>query len=137
MTGRNSVRFIQDRTLAHWITALGSMDGKRLPPEAVREWRAANEVFFSNTQQAAHVLSGDMKRTGSLEVELGETGHVIEADLSYGGIAPSGEDVDYVIYELRRGGSHDFFARGLRQSTRILEEGVGAAMIELMRSSFE
>ncbi|AMM44196.1 hypothetical protein BJD78_gp26 [Arthrobacter phage KellEzio] len=137
MTGRNSVRFIQDETLAHWVSSFRHLENKPLPASVVREWRAANEVFFSNTQQAAHVLSGDMKRTGSLEVELHESGILIDADLSYGGMAPSGEDVDYTIYELRRGGSHDFFARGLRQSTRILEEGVGSGIIELMRSSFE
>jgi len=135
---RSSVRFVQDDTFAHWLSSFRKLkDGEKLPASAVREWRAANEVLFSHTQQYAHVLSGDMKSTGNLEVELGESGLTIDADLSYGGPASSGEDVDYTVYELRRGGSHDFFARALKQSTSILEEGVGHAMIELMRDAFE
>ena len=107
------------------------------PELADGQSRVGNEVLFSHTQQYAHVLSGDMKSTGNLEVELGESGLTIDADLSYGGPAASGEDVDYTIYELRRGGSHDFFARALKQSTKILEEGGGHAMIEVMRDAFE
>lgn len=103
--------------------------------EAVkREWEQAVEVLFSATQSYAHVLSGDMVDTGDYEMSVDGT-KVIGA-ISYGGLASSGNDVDYTKYELARGGSHDFYARGMQKSRKRLEKGTADMLRAAFRAAF-
>ncbi len=57
------------------------------------------------TQADVHIESGDLKGSGKAKSE--EKGKTWTGELKYGGVS-SGGDVDYAIYEKRRGGDHDF-----------------------------
>jgi hypothetical protein len=101
---------------------------------AEQEWEQAVEVLFSATQSYAHVLSGDMVDTGDYEMSVEGT-QVIGA-ISYGGLASNGNDVDYVKYELGRGGSHDFYARAMHRSRERLEKGTADMLKAAFRAAF-
>lgn len=107
-----------------WVHGMEKLTVAALPASAVHEFKLGVEVFFAATQQYAHVLSGDMVDTGEYEVE--KEHDAVVGTLSYGGKrGPSGRMVDYVKYELRRKGSHDFYGRGLRKARERLEEATG------------
>lgn len=64
---------------------------------------------FLDTQSRTHVLSGSLKASGRMEsgVEDGEW----QGTISYGGASAGPNSVvDYAIYEMQRGGEHDFFS---------------------------
>lgn len=118
--------------MERWTHGFEKLDDPRVSAAAVRAWDTAVEVFFAATQQYAHVLSGDMISTGRYETK--QDGGDIVGTLEYGDqIGPSGEMVDYVKYELRRKGSHDFYARGYRATRERLDQGVG----EMLSAAFD
>lgn len=90
------------------------------------EWRAANDVFFSKTQQYVHVISGDLRTSGVLDVN--DVGPTIVATITYGGVEGTQGPVDYAAEEIARGGDHDFIGKAFGETTNILKAAVGAAM---------
>jgi hypothetical protein len=106
MTRRN----ITVTGLDRWITGLDRMD----KPTAVarEEWLVATEVFFDRTQAAVHVLSGDLKSSGTYGAQ--RRGQTIDGWVKYGGTA----DCDYAVYEFARGGSHDALTIGFVAAER-------------------
>lgn len=62
------------------------------------------------TQAAVHIITGSLKASGRTETDF--DGWTWEGAIVYGG--PSGgapnDPVDYAIYELARGGTHDWFS---------------------------
>lgn len=64
---------------------------------------------FDETQAATHVITGSLKLSGHTATDFdGDTwtGHI-----TYGGPSAGVNDpVEYAIYEMNRGGAHDFFA---------------------------
>lgn len=77
-----------------------------LPAELAAQsefWETATEVFFARTQQATHVITGDLRASGDMQVEADNSS--ITGTVTYGG-----GNVDYAEYERQRGGTHDFFA---------------------------
>ena len=71
--------------------------------------------FFKNTQSRTHVITGSLKASGIPESDY-------DADkwtgsITYGGTlwkspapGPAKDPVEYAIYEMNRGGDHDFYA---------------------------
>jgi hypothetical protein len=94
-----SAQIVHDGQFDRWVEGLADMDS--VEPEAVEIWEQATEYFYGRTQEAVHILTGDLKASGEYEIE--PNGTTVEGVVSYGN-----EDVDYAIYELRRGGDHDF-----------------------------
>ena len=127
----NSIQIVTDATFKMWINSFADLGTAYLPQEAIDEWELANELFFQETQAAAHILSGDMKRSGSMSVKA--NGMLVEGSISYGG---GPDNVDYVKYELARGGSHDFIRRGYLKAEKTLQAGVGTALMAAIAAKF-
>ncbi len=135
MARERDFRIEVDPLMGAWVRALSSFE---VDDVAVREWQAVNDVYFSRTQQYAHVLSGDMKRSGRQETRT--AGRQIITETVYGGVSGSqGRPVDYAIYEIRRGGSHDFIGRALNATATTFQQGlqdaVTAQMIDLIQNA--
>jgi hypothetical protein len=118
-----------------WERGMARLEGP-VPEKARREWHEGCEVYFGATQQYAHVLSGDMVSTGRLDMDHGES--EVTGTISYGGEHghATGQMVDYVWYEVRRRGSHDFFRRALTRSIPQMEEHAGSMIRAAMEELF-
>jgi hypothetical protein len=95
-------------------------DLKRLggPPgfKVVGALEAVLQLAFLETQAATHIISGSLKASGTTSTDT-TNDWVWEGEISYGGQlhrspfpGPPNDPVDYAIYEMARGGDHDFFA---------------------------
>lgn len=130
----NEMRIYAAGDFDRWLNAFNELGGPGVPAAAVEEWNVACEILFGATQQYAHVLSGDMLSSGKLEVDV--EGKDVVGTITYGGGQRSNtkphwkhQEIDYVPYELARGGSHDFIDRAVVKTVPRLEEAVGK-MIE-------
>lgn len=65
------------------------------------EWADASRNLFVVSQSLVHVVTGELKSSGSIDVD--QHGSVFEMVLSY--------DADHAIYEHARGGSHAWMDR--------------------------
>lgn len=86
------------------------------PPdfETIGEMEKVLAAMFVTTQVATHVISGSLKASGTRSSDF--DGDTWEGQISYGGPltkaphpGPVHDPVDYAIYEMNRGGAHDFF----------------------------
>lgn len=86
------------------------------PPdfETVGAMEQVLAVMFHNTQLLTHVISGSLKASGRTSSDY--DGNTWEGEIIYGGPlfgtphpGPPHDPVDYAIYEMNRGGGHDFF----------------------------
>lgn len=85
------------------------LDEMAKPPSAktVAKLDAVLAAAFAENQERAHLLSGSLKASGRMSSEV--NGQVWTGRISYGGASPGPNSVvDYAIYELHKGGSHDF-----------------------------
>lgn len=109
--------FTSGTSLDKVIDDLERMGG---PPgfKVVGALEAVLQASFLETQAATHIITGSLKASGRTSSEFTDD-RVWEGEISYGGSMyrepapgpppPSGK-VDYAIYEMARGGEHDFFA---------------------------
>lgn len=88
------------------------------PPgyKVTHELEAVLAAAFAETQAATHIITGSLKASGTTSSDFTDD-RVWEGEISYGGQlhrpaapGPPNDPVDYAIYELARGGLHDFFA---------------------------
>lgn len=131
-----NLRVTVDSQYHKWEAGFARLGSGEIPHSAVRAWEDACEVYYGATQQYVHVISGDLKKSGRMHVHR-EASRVV-GEISYAGKRRSKKHglVDYTWYEVRRGGSHDFFRRAFVKSAPIMEEMaalmVGRALKELM-----
>lgn len=105
--------------------------GQDTAEAAESTFRQAGEVFLSESQNRAHVLSGDMLSTGRLEEET--MGDEISVNLVYGGIpGASGRIVDYALFEEQRGGSHAFMSLAWASTERMFAEAIPDAFEQVV-----
>lgn len=102
-----------------WVRGLNNLRDE-LGDEAMREFEAANDVFYDKTQQYVHVETGNLKASGNREYERDDD--TVTALLVYGD-----EAVDYAIYEEKRGGSHAFITRGWNATYEVFAEALPKA----------
>jgi hypothetical protein len=98
-----------------WIDGLGAIE-REMVIAAATPWKAAADVFFDRTQQFVHVLTGDLKASGQ-RAEIKHDFAALVAEVVY--------DSDHAIYELRRGGTHDFYGRALESTNDLFERALG------------
>lgn len=134
------IRIFPDARFVRWQRNFDKLGRKPMSRAAVEEWEQSTEVMFDLTQQYAHVLSGDMKKSGTMGVEE-VTPTSITCHITYGGTRKSDakphwkhQFVDYTQYELRLGGDHDFFQRAHRKAQDRLEKGAMNAMMTHLNS---
>lgn len=70
--------------------------------------------FYADTQARTHVITGSLKASGIPDSDY--DADKWEGSITYGGTlwrgpapGPPNDPVDYAIYEMARGGDHDFF----------------------------
>lgn len=88
------------------------------PPsfKVTHELEAVLQAAFLETQAATHIITGSLKASGTTSSDFTDD-RVWEGEITYGGQlhrsaapGPPNDPVDYAIYEMARGGLHDFFA---------------------------
>lgn len=96
-----------------WADVFDSL-GQIATNEARSVWEEFGQAFFDRTQEYAHVITGEMKASGHLDV--GGEGLETSIEVHY--------DAEYTKYELARGGSHDFMTRGWQASRADFEQAM-------------
>lgn len=98
--------------LTNWIADLKE---SAEPYEATVKLEALVQTAFAETQAATHIITGSLKASGKTETDMHDDEWV--GTIEYGGAlwktpapGPANDPVDYAIYEMARGGDHDFFA---------------------------
>jgi len=98
--------------VSKWAAAIENYAGP--PHKPVGELEAMLASAFAETQAHTHVITGSLKASGKTNSEF--DGDEWEGEISYGGAlwktpapGPPNNPVDYAIYEMARGGDHDFF----------------------------
>lgn len=102
--------------LHKWIAELSSIAKSPVSFQTTAKCEVVLRDAFGDTQARTHVISGSLKASGKVSSDY--DGHVWSGEISYGGPLtgsptpgpppPNGEVV-YAIYEMARGGAHDFF----------------------------
>lgn len=127
-----TVHLVPDERYLKWIRGFDVLASEGIGQEQVDMWEAAVEMFYVQTQRFAHVLSGDMKRSGRMEARKDGPLRVV-GTVRYGGVNGTKGPVDYVAYEVRRGGSHDFFSRGMGVARKRMQKAVGDAAFRRLK----
>lgn len=96
---------------------------KGVSEEFVDEWTATSELFFSRSQDYAHVLSGDMKASGRLKVSVESPQLLTEVEYT----------VPYAAYEHDRGGSHAYLARAWESTESLMSQAFPEAWERMWR----
>lgn len=104
--------------LERWANGFDNMD-RDLAEHVLVEWQTASDVMFEYTQEMAHILSGAMKADTDGAVVSVHDG-AVEAEITYG---PWVDDhgaptKPYALYEIGRGGQHDFMTRAFVAAER-------------------
>jgi len=109
------VVFSSGTSLDEVIKELDRLGG---PPgfKVVHELETVLKLAFLETQALTHVITGSLKASGRTSSDFSNE-KVWEGEISYGGSlhraalpGPPNNPVDYAIYEMARGDTHDFFA---------------------------
>lgn len=113
-----------------WIAALDE-NSRSHQYKTTTKLEALLKAAFEETQAATHVLTGSLKASGKTESDFHDD--VWSGTIEYGGElwrtpapGPPNDPVDYAIYEMARGGDHDFLAGLVGFEDRvqeILDEG--------------
>lgn len=100
-------------SIKNWVVAMRGYAGP--PHKPVGKLEEILAAAFVETQAATHILTGSLKASGKTDTDF--DGDVWEGSITYGGVlwrspfpGPANDPVDYAIYEMARGGDHDFFA---------------------------
>ena len=99
--------------IKNWIAAISKTAGP--PHKTTKLLEALLDAAFMETQAATHVITESLKASGKVSSDF--DGDKWEGVISYGGPlwrvptpGPPNDPVDYAVYEMARGGTHDFFA---------------------------
>lgn len=101
------------------------------PPgfKVVTGLEAALAAAFEDTQARTHIITGSLKASGVTESDFSNE-HVWEGSITYGGAlhgapkpGPPNDPVTYAIFEMARGGDHDFFGH-LPDFDHMFEEAI-------------
>lgn len=95
-----------------WVADMKELAGP--PHKPVGQLEAMLAAAFAETQAATHVITGSLKASGKTASDF--DGDEWTGEITYGGAlwkpaapGPPNNPVDYAIYEMARGGAHDFF----------------------------
>lgn len=110
---QDGIRFSESgEAISEWIARLDEAAGPHY--KTTVELEALLKAAFVQTQAETHVITGSLKASGKTESDF--DGDVWTGNITYGGAlwrtptpGPANDPVDYAIYEMARGGAHDFF----------------------------
>lgn len=111
------------RELAQWQA---SMSGVKVTPDMIDGWGLMVDLLFANTQRVVHVWpvnGGSLKSSGRSSVK--STSDVVTGEVEYGS-----SSVPYALFEMARGGQHDYMQRGFEMTRPVMEAEVGRIAFE-------
>lgn len=110
--------------ISEWIARLDAAAGPSY--KTTVELEALLRAAFVETQAATHIITGSLKASGKTESDF--DGDIWTGKIVYGGAlwktpapGPPNDPVDYAIFEMARGGEHDFFSGLVGYEDRIEE----------------
>lgn len=104
-----NVKFSSGRSLTDAIEHLEAIGKGSGTHKVTVGLEAALEAAFMETQSVVHVITGSLKLSGRTSSDF--DGSNWTGTITYGGpSAGPNNPVDYAIYEMQRGGAHDFMA---------------------------
>lgn len=114
MPSQHGVHFTESgEPVSEWIARLEESAEPHF--ETTVELEALLRAAFLETQARTHIITGSLKASGKTASDF--DGDVWTGTITYGGAlwrtpapGPPNDPVDYAIYEMVRGGDHDFFA---------------------------
>lgn len=109
----NEVKVVVPAQFEAWVSGFQSMPGDFMRV-AEDHWAVAMDLFFDRTQDAIHIVSGDLKASGRSAVR--REGNNIVGELTYGGVMGTKGMVDYAMEEEDRGGEHAYISIGWQQA---------------------
>lgn len=117
MAARSHRFRVEESGLDAWIRGLDRMDEPDEHAETL--WRQATDVMFDRSQSYVHVITGELKASG--RVNMGRRTHELIGEVAYGGTP----ECDYAVYEFARGGSHDALLRAFQTTGQVFERTLG------------
>lgn len=110
---RRTIEFSESGgTVKQWAASIRNTAGP--PHKPVKELELLLAAAFADTQAATHVITGSLKASGKTDSDF--DGDEWSGTITYGGVlwklpapGPAHDPVVYAIYEMARGGDHDFF----------------------------
>lgn len=115
-----------------WIKGLGKFE---ISQDMIHDWELLNDVFFAATQRYVHVFprrGGSLKSSGRTSMKRDLKTRIV-AQTIYGGVQGIKGPVDYAIYEIARGGDHDFITRALTDTADIFQAGLAELVVDEMK----
>lgn len=114
MSGHGAFYFSDDgESISDWAARVKKSAGPHY--KTTVELEALLRAAFSDTQVRTHVITGSLKASGKTSSDF--DGDTWTGTIEYGGDlwkvpvpGPAHDPVRYAIYEMARGGEHDFFA---------------------------
>lgn len=105
----NDAVYIYQVGLGQMIDAVQNV-GAHPSFKTVTKLEATLHAQFLDTQARTHVITGSLKMSGKVASDFHADGNW-EGSITYGGAAAGAvnDPVDYAVYEMARGGDHDFF----------------------------
>lgn len=119
-----------------WVrgtTAFGKLLDTRLQVKLLN----ALDATFDMTQELVHIITGSLRGSGRKEIE--QTGAAtFRVAVIYGGPAPGfpNDPVDYAIFEMARGGSHDFMTPAVVATEHEYPRAMADAVTEAFKAAF-
>lgn len=116
------VRYTNGGTLKRLIDAVETVHGP-IGFKVVGAMETVLHAAFEDTQAITHVITASLKGSGKTESDF--DGDNWTGSITYGGSSPGfkNDPVTYAIYEMARGGDHDFF-RNLQLYDRQFEDAI-------------
>jgi hypothetical protein len=118
-----SVKITVTGNYDRWIRGFEALPAQ-VRRASVREFDQANREFFEATQDVVHVITGELKRSGTGEVRT--VGPDVVATVEY--------DAEYAIYEEARGGEHAFMTRGWEATEHLFADAMPEAFQNVVAS---
>lgn len=118
------VRLGKSVEVVGWDGMMDALDRlTRLPLGQMGKWEQTTERFYDHTQRFVHIDSADLKRSGRYATY--RVVHRAFGEVIYGGRF----GVDYAVFEMGRGGSHDALQLGMNVTSATYAATVGNMVI--------
>lgn len=129
MAGSKTVQIVVPDQYERWIAGFQTMPV--VMARAIEsQWAIATDLLLDRSQDAIHVISGDLKTSGRADSRL--EGTTVVGEVTYGGVMGTEGMVDYAMEEEDRGGEHAYLALGWSQAESAFSKAMPVAWSEVI-----
>ena len=119
----DGIRLDVSSELGAWIDGFEEL-GNGPSDEMVESWRIAADELFAKADSIVHVITGQLKASGSVSVD--QEGFSLSAVLLYA--------ADYAVYEHERGGAHSWIDLAWAESQDGFKDALVDGFVRTVRS---